>query len=130
MTGIDDTASPADRGLDKIDLRILRVLQGDGRISNLKLAETEALSPTAVLARVQRLTREGFIVGYHAELNAAKHGRGLICLALDSAQVQRLGLPPMARHNESRHKTAFTVSIEAREVTPRIIREDNYGGLH
>jgi 3,4-dihydroxy 2-butanone 4-phosphate synthase/GTP cyclohydrolase II len=45
----------------------------------------------------------------------AKYGRGLICLALDSAQVQRLGLPPMARHNESRHKTAFTVSIEARE---------------
>ena len=45
----------------------------------------------------------------------AKHGRGLICLALDSGQVQRLGLPPMARHNESRHKTAFTISIEARE---------------
>ena len=45
----------------------------------------------------------------------AKHGRGLICLALDSKQVERLGLPPMARHNESRHKTAFTVSIEARE---------------
>ena len=37
-----------------------------------------ALSPTAVLARVQRLTREGFIVGYRAELNAAKLGRGLV----------------------------------------------------
>lgn len=45
----------------------------------------------------------------------AKHGRGLICLSLASEQVQRLGLPPMARHNESRHKTAFTISIEARE---------------
>ena len=45
----------------------------------------------------------------------AKHGRGLICLALDSAQVKRLGLPPMARHNATRHQTAFTVSIEARE---------------
>ena len=45
----------------------------------------------------------------------AKHGRGLICLALDGAQVQRLGLPPMARHNASRHSTAFTVSIEARD---------------
>ncbi len=45
----------------------------------------------------------------------AKHGRGLICLALDSTQVERLGLPPMARHNASRHQTAFTVSIEARE---------------
>lgn len=45
----------------------------------------------------------------------ATHGRGLICLALESAQVQRLGLPPMARHNATRHQTAFTISIEARE---------------
>ena len=45
----------------------------------------------------------------------AKHGRGLICLALERAQVERLGLPPMARHNAARHQTAFTVSIEARE---------------
>ena len=64
--------------LDRIDLRILAALQADGRISNLKLAETVALSPTAVLARVQRLTREGIIVGYHADLNAAKLGRGLV----------------------------------------------------
>ena len=45
----------------------------------------------------------------------AKFGRGLICLALEKAQVERLGLPPMARHNASRHSTAFTISIEARE---------------
>ena len=48
--------------LDRIDLRILAVLQRDGRISNLKLAEAVALSPTAVLARVQRLTKDGYIV--------------------------------------------------------------------
>lgn len=55
--------------LDRTDRRILQQLQEDGRISNLKLAETVALSPTAVLARVQRLTREGFIEGYEARLN-------------------------------------------------------------
>ena len=44
----------------------------------------------------------------------AKFGRGLICLTLEKQQVERLGLPPMARHNSSRHSTAFTVSIEAR----------------
>ncbi len=38
-------------------------------MSNLKLAEAVALSPTAVLARVQRLTRDGFIEGYEARLN-------------------------------------------------------------
>jgi len=47
-------------------------LQEDGRISNLKLAESVALSPTAVLARVQRLTRDGFILGFEARLNPRK----------------------------------------------------------
>lgn len=45
----------------------------------------------------------------------AKYGRGLICLAMTGERVAELGLPPMARHNSSRHSTAFTVSIEARE---------------
>lgn len=67
-----------ENNLDRIDRKILSILQEDGRIANLKLAEAVALSPTAVLARVQRLTREGFIVGYHADLNAAKLGRGLV----------------------------------------------------
>ena len=45
----------------------------------------------------------------------AKHGRGLICLALSRQRVETLGLPLMAHGNESRMQTAFTVSIEARE---------------
>jgi len=45
----------------------------------------------------------------------AKFGRGLICLALSEDRVRQLDLPLMALHNESRHKTAFTVSIEARD---------------
>ena len=64
--------------LDRIDLRILQVLQADGRISNLKLAEAVALSPTAVLARVQRLTREGYILGYEARLDPVRLGAGML----------------------------------------------------
>ena len=45
----------------------------------------------------------------------ATHGRGLICLALPGERIDALGLPLMASHNSSRHETAFTVSIEARE---------------
>jgi 3,4-dihydroxy 2-butanone 4-phosphate synthase/GTP cyclohydrolase II len=45
----------------------------------------------------------------------AKHARGLICLAMTSERIETLGLPLMAQHNSSRHETAFTVSIEARE---------------
>jgi Lrp/AsnC family transcriptional regulator, leucine-responsive regulatory protein len=63
--------------IDKMDRKILQVLQEDGRISNLKLAETIGLSATAVLARTQRLQREGFILGYEARLNPAKLDRGM-----------------------------------------------------
>jgi 3,4-dihydroxy 2-butanone 4-phosphate synthase/GTP cyclohydrolase II len=45
----------------------------------------------------------------------ATHGRGLICLTLTSQRVDELGLDLMSRHNGTRHETAFTVSIEARE---------------
>ena len=45
----------------------------------------------------------------------AKHGRGLICLALTAERARALGLEPMAPRNQTRMRTAFTVSIEARE---------------
>ena len=64
--------------LDRIDRKILSILQEDGRSANLKLAEAVALSPTAVLARVQRLTRDGFILGYEARLNPLKLGAGML----------------------------------------------------
>ncbi len=55
----------------------------------------------------------------------AKYGRGLICLALTHQRVKALSLPPMARRNTSRHETAFTVSIEARDgVTTGISASD------
>ncbi len=55
----------------------------------------------------------------------AKHGRGLICLALAKERVEQLGLPLMARHNDSRLETAFTTSIEAKEgVTTGISAAD------
>ena len=45
----------------------------------------------------------------------ATHGRGLICLPMTAERIDSLGLPMMAVNNSSRHETAFTVSIEARE---------------
>ena len=55
----------------------------------------------------------------------AKHGRGLICLALTSERAGDLGLQMMTRNNQSRHETAFTVSIESREgVTTGISAAD------
>ena len=55
----------------------------------------------------------------------AKHGRGLICLALPHERVDELGLKPMERRNSSRFETAFLTSIEASEgVTTGISAAD------
>ena len=73
---LEESSQPPE--LDRLDLRILAVLQADGRITNLKLAEHIGLSATAVLARVQRLTRDGYILGYEARLNPQKLGAGML----------------------------------------------------
>lgn len=59
-------------GTDALDAKILRILQQDGRISTVDLAERLRLSPTATGERLKRLTREGFITGYGARLDPAK----------------------------------------------------------
>lgn len=69
------------------------------------------------------------VIGEYAEADAinfmAKYGRGLICLALTRLRTEQLGLSMMERRNESRHETAFTISIEAREgVTTGISAAD------
>ena len=69
------------------------------------------------------------VIGEYAMADAinfmAKYGRGLICLALTRIRTEQLGLTMMERRNESRHETAFTISIEAREgVTTGISAAD------
>ncbi len=55
----------------------------------------------------------------------AKYGRGLICLALDSVQAKKLNLSLMSPINQSRNKTAFTISIEAKKgITTGISAKD------
>ncbi|MFL2831726.1 MAG: 3,4-dihydroxy-2-butanone-4-phosphate synthase, partial [Candidatus Puniceispirillaceae bacterium] len=90
-----------------------------------------------ILVDDQKRENEGdlCIIGEHANAEAvnfmAKYGRGLICLALTRAHTEQLGLEMMDRRNESRHQTAFTVSIEAREgVTTGISAADRALTIH
>ena len=64
--------------LDKIDRKILAVLQADGRIANVELAEKVGLSPTSIGERLKRLQRDGYIEGYGARLNPQMLGLGLL----------------------------------------------------
>jgi Lrp/AsnC family leucine-responsive transcriptional regulator len=64
--------------IDKIDRKILAILQADGRIANVELAEKVGLSPTSIGDRLKRLQRDGYIEGYGARLNPQMLGLGLL----------------------------------------------------
>lgn len=63
--------------LDRTDLRLLAVLQTEGRITNAELAERVNLSPSACLRRLQRLETDGVIAGYAARIEPQAVGLGL-----------------------------------------------------
>ena len=84
-----------------------------------------------ILVDDEKRENEGDLVISTTDTNAkninfmAKYGRGLICLALDSLQAKRLNLSLMSPVNQSRNKTAFTISIEARKgITTGISAKD------
>ncbi|MBU2705858.1 leucine-responsive transcriptional regulator Lrp [Zooshikella marina] len=64
--------------IDRIDRKILKILQQDGRISYVDLAEQVGLSTTPCMERVKRLEREGFIQGYAAKVNPQLLQAGLL----------------------------------------------------
>jgi len=63
--------------LDRIDINILAVLQRNGRITNVELAEEVHLSPSPCLMRVKKLQQAGYIVGYSAQIDLARLGQTL-----------------------------------------------------
>ena len=68
--------------LDAISHNILRVLESDGRISNIDLAARVGLSPSACLRRVQELERTGIIQGYRAVLDREQLGAGITAFVM------------------------------------------------
>ena len=84
-----------------------------------------------ILVDDEKRENEGDLIISTSDSNAkninfmAKYGRGLICLAVDSVQAKRLNLSLMSPVNQSRNKTAFTVSIEAKKgITTGISAKD------
>lgn len=68
--------------LDHIDLKILRELQNDGRMTNVDLAERVGISAPPCLRRVRKLEEAGIIEGYHAMLNNSKLGYDLVAFCM------------------------------------------------
>ncbi|HVW49548.1 MAG TPA: Lrp/AsnC ligand binding domain-containing protein [Trinickia sp.] len=66
------------RKLDKLDHKILKLLQEDGRIAMKDLAERVGLTVTPCIERVKRMERDGVILGYYARLDPAQLGAALL----------------------------------------------------
>jgi DNA-binding Lrp family transcriptional regulator len=67
--------------LDRVDRRILRALQEDGRMTNVELARRAEISAPPCLRRVRTLEEAGYIRGYHADINAEALGYGVTVFA-------------------------------------------------
>ena len=77
--------------LDRIDRRILAILQEDGRIANVELAERIGLSPTSIGERLKRLQREGVVAGYTVRMHPGANARMLqvhVLLNIDTKRTE------------------------------------------
>lgn len=94
--------------LDRIDENILRALERDGRMSNVDLARTVGLSPSACLRRVQELERVGIIAGYKAVLDRSKLGVGATIFVM-------VGLSGQLKKDAEAFEQAMSTAAEVRE---------------
>jgi DNA-binding Lrp family transcriptional regulator len=80
--------------LDATDRKILRILQEDGRKSYREIGELVDLRAPSVHARVQRLEKDGYIRGYHADVDPEKVGRSMIAFVSIGIEGGRKGDVP------------------------------------
>jgi DNA-binding Lrp family transcriptional regulator len=95
--------------LDKIDRRILRDLQADGRMTNVELAHRAGISAPPCLRRVRALEEAGLIRGYHADINAEALGYGVTIFA-------QVGLASQAEPDLKAFETLVATWPEVREA--------------
>lgn len=108
FSGVDGVNEQLMVDLDRIDAQILRYLQGDGRMSNLALADKVGLSPSACLRRVAALEKAGVIAGYRAVLNPAALGKGFVAYIT-------VGLNAHTKAAQETFERAMTAAPEVRE---------------
>lgn len=94
--------------MDKINRRILRILESEGRISNTDLSTRVGLSPSACLRRVQELERTGVIRGYRAVLDPEQLGIGFVAFVA-------VGLNDHSKPAQDAFEMAISAAPEVRE---------------
>lgn len=96
--GATSVTAANDLRLDRVDRRLIRLLQQDGRMANNALAAAAGIAPSTCLARVRALRAAGVIRGFHADVDPQALGRGLRAMvAVRMAAGSRAALEPFAR---------------------------------
>ncbi len=85
--------------LDKTDIKILEILQQNGRITNSELAKSIAMSPSPTLERVKKLEKKGYIRNYVALIDP--HKVGITCFTYVEVTLKRHGKNPVQRFTQA-----------------------------
>lgn len=122
------------RMIDDISLRILKILQQKARIPNVEVARQVGMAPSAVLERIRKLEKQGFIDGYEVRLNPKRFAKSLV--AFVSVKLKKLDaeikvgqtlsrLPDVQEVHYVAGEDAFLVKIRAAdtEALSRLIRD-------
>ena len=75
--------------IDAISLKILKILQQKARIPNVEVARQVGMAPSAVLERIRKLEKQGFIDGYEVRLNPKRFAKSLV--AFVTVKLKKLG---------------------------------------
>lgn len=120
--------------IDDISLKILKILQQKARIPNVEVARQVGMAPSAVLERIRKLEKQGFIDGYEVRLNPKRFAKSLV--AFVSVKLKKLDaeikvgqtlsrLPEVQEVHYVAGEDAFLVKIRAAdtEALSRLIRD-------
>jgi Lrp/AsnC family leucine-responsive transcriptional regulator len=121
--------------MDDISLRILKILQERARIPNVDVAREVGLAPSAVLERIRKLEKQGYIDGYEVRLNPKRFARSLVAFIIaglqkpaDERQSGKLlaGLPEVQEVHYITGEDSFLIKIRVadNEELGRFIREE------
>lgn len=125
--------------IDEKDERILRILQQDGRVTNVELARVVELTPSATLDRVRKLEERGLIKGYMARLDSQGLGLGLLAFIFvrvddrddvlgraESTAEALAALPSVQELHHLAGEDCFLVKMRARDTDDlyRILRDE------
>lgn len=124
-----------DRELDEVDYRILRRLQGDGRLANAELARELGMAPSAVLERVRKLEQRGVLLGYEGRIAPKAVGMGLTAFVFvrseERTKVSKVGkalaaIPEVLEVHHVAGDDCYLIKLRARDTEDlsRLLREE------